>query len=38
MLLPPQTKPLDEYYNSFTDSQKRVFEWIKNNVEVQQTF
>ena len=33
ILLPPQTKPLDEHYNTFTDSQRL----IKNNVEVKQT-
>ena len=37
VLLPPQTKPLDEYFNSFTDSQRRAFEWIKDKNEVQQT-
>ena len=37
ILLPPQTKPLDEYYSAFTDSQRRSFEWIKHNIEVQQT-
>ena len=39
ILLPPQTKPLDEYFSTFTDSQKRAFDWIKDNinVEVQQT-
>ena len=37
ILLPPQTKPLDEYFNSFTDSQRRAFEWIKDKNEVQQT-
>ena len=37
MLLPPQTKPLDEYLHTFTESQKRTFEWIKSNIEVQKT-
>ena len=37
ILLPPQTKPLDEYFGSFTDSQRRAFEWIKDKNEVQQT-
>ena len=31
ILLPPQTKPLDEYLGSFTDSQRQAFEWIKHN-------
>jgi len=26
MLLPPQTKPLDEYFHTFAKSQKRTFE------------
>ena len=25
---------LDEYYKKFTDSQRRVFEWVKNSIEV----
>jgi len=37
MLLPPQTKPLDEYFCTFTESQKRTFEWIKSNIEVRKT-
>ena len=37
ILLPLQTKPLDEYFGSFTDSQRRAFEWIKDKNEVQHT-
>ena len=32
-LLPPQSKSLQEYLKKFTDSQKRAFEWISNNIE-----
>ena len=32
-LLPPQSKSLQEYLKNFTDSQKRAFEWISNNIE-----
>ena len=35
ILLPPPTKPLDEYFSTFTDLQRRAFEWIKHNIEMQ---
>ena len=37
ILLPPQSKPLDEYYSTFTESQRRAYEWVKGNIGVQQT-
>ena len=30
ILLTPQTKPFNEYFGSFTDLQRRAFEWIKH--------